>query len=61
MKKIYCLNCGRLALTTDEYTEMLLEVKCKKCNKLVVYNGRTGFVRLDNVPERKQSSGVRFY
>lgn len=43
----------------DENAKLPLDVKCKVCNKLVVYF--QGDVYAKELPERRYSSGLRFY
>ena len=37
-KTIYCPKCGRKVATWDGRSTNNISVKCKKCNKLVVYD-----------------------
>lgn len=60
-KKIYCPRCGRKVGTYDGKSTVHKIVKCKKCNKLVVYNVETGKIKVTNIPERNCSSGMIKY
>ena len=59
--KIYCPNCNEQVLELDGRTSMNITGKCKKCNKLIVYDVQTKEVKMRNIPPRATSSGVRFY
>lgn len=60
-KTIYCPSCGRKALVYDGRATNNLSVKCKKCNKLVIFKPATMETELKPVPQRNCSSGMRFY
>ena len=60
-KVVYCPKCGRAVLRADERAYITLSVKCKKCNKLVVYHPTTEEIEITSVPARQSSSGTRFY
>lgn len=60
-KNIYCPHCGRKTGEVETVSTMALPTKCKKCNILVVYIGETGEVKTQEIPQRKTSSGKRFY
>ena len=60
-KTIYCPRCGRKVGTYDGKSTVHKIVKCKKCNKLVVYNVDTGKIKVTNIPERNCSSGIIKY
>lgn len=57
---IYCPKCNRKAFEIYVGSEMVMKNKCKKCNKMVVYNPRYG-VQLKPLEQRQTSSGKRFY
>lgn len=58
---ILCPKCGNKVLVHDKKTELPLEAVCRKCNKLVTYYPTEETIVLRRVPERKQSSGLRFW
>lgn len=60
-KTIYCPRCGRKVATWDGRSTMNISVKCKKCNKLVVYDVENEKVEIKNIPQRTTSSGMIFY
>ena len=60
-KEIYCPECERLVGTYDGKSRINPQIKCKRCNKLVVYDIETGKRELKLIPERTQGSGMRFY
>lgn len=60
-KTIYCPRCGR-RITDYRFDDLKSEpAKCKKCNVMVVYDLKTDMTITFPVPERKTSSGMRFY
>lgn len=62
MKKIiYCPSCGNKTGTIETVSSMASPTKCNECNKLVIYYGDTGIIKMTDIPSRSQSSGVRFY
>ena len=60
-KTIYCPRCGRKVTTLDCRSANNISVKCKKCNKLVVYDVENEKVEIKNIPQRTTSSGMIFY
>ena len=60
-KTIYCHKCGRKVATWDGRSTINISVKCKKCNKLVVYDIENEKVKIKEIPQRTTSSGMRFY
>ena len=60
-KTIYCPKCGRKVATWDGRSKNNISVKCKKCNKLVVYDVESEEVKIKAIPQRTTSSGMRFY
>lgn len=60
-KTIYCPKCGRKVATWDGRSTINISVKCKKCNKLVVYDVENEKVEIKEIPQRATSSGKRFY
>ena len=61
LKTIYCPKCGRKVATWDGRSTINILVKCKKCNKLVVYDVESEEVKIKAIPQRTTSSGMRFY
>ena len=60
-KTIYCPKCGRKVATWDGRSTINIVIKCKKCNKLVVYDVENEKVKIKEIPQRTTSSGMRFY
>ena len=60
-KPIYCKRCGRQVATYDGKASANIEVKCKKCNVLVIFRPSNGTVELTDLPKRVTASGKRFY
>lgn len=60
-KTIYCPNCGRKVGVHDGRSTNNISVKCKKCNKLVVYFTEKDATIIRALPERNTASGMRFY
>ena len=60
-KTIYCPKCGRKVATWDRRSTINISVKCKNCNKLVVYDIENEKVKIKEIPQRTTSSGMRFY
>lgn len=60
-KTIYCPKCGRKVATWDGRSTNNILIKCKKCNKLVVYNVENENAEIKEIPQRVASSGMRFY
>ena len=60
-KTIYCPKCGRKVATWDGRSTINILVKCKKCNKLIVYDVENEKVKIKEIPQRTTSSGMRFY
>ena len=60
-KTIYCPKCGRKVATWDGRSTINISVKCKKCNKLVVYDVYSEKSEIKDIPQRETSSGMRFY
>lgn len=61
VKTIYCPTCGRSVASWDGKSVANPIGKCKKCNKLVVFNTENQEVKTRKVPPRTCSSGMRFY
>lgn len=60
-KTIYCPKCGHAVCHYDGKQTTNPTCKCEKCNKLVVYDIKTGETKLKPVPPRNTSSGMVFY
>ena len=45
-KTIYCPKCGRKVATWDGRSTNNISVKCKKCNKLIVYDVESEEVKI---------------
>ena len=60
-KIVYCPKCKRKVATWDGKTTINIIVKCRKCNKLVVYDIDNKLTRIKDVPVRTTSSGKTFY
>ena len=60
-KTIYCPKCGRKVATLDGRSTINISVRCKKCDKLVVYDVENEKVEIKNIPQRTTSSGMIFY
>lgn len=60
-KTIYCPRCGRVACHYDGKQTANPVGKCKKCEKLIVYNIKEDRVKIKEIPKRGQASGMRFY
>ena len=60
-KTIYCPKCGRKVATWDGRSANNISVKCKKCNKLVVYDVGNEKSEIKTIPQRTTSGGMRFY
>lgn len=58
---IYCITCGRKVGTHDGRGTITVSYKCKKCNKIIQYNPLTNESSKKNIPQRKYSSGIRFW
>lgn len=59
-KEIYCF-CGNLLGAWDKGDPNLHKLKCKKCNRWLWFVAESGYREAKVVPERRESSGVRFY
>lgn len=60
-KTIYCPKCGRKVATLDGRSTINISVRCKKCDKLVVYDVENEKTIIKEIPKRTTSSGMRFY
>lgn len=59
-KTIYCPSCGRKVSTWDGRSSINVISNCKKCRKRVVFHIDTGKTEIKPIPQRNQSSGMRF-
>lgn len=59
-KTIYCPKCGRKVATWDGRSSSNITVKCRKCNKMVVFRPKTMETELKPLPQRNTASGVTF-
>ena len=59
-KKIYCPRCGRKVATYDGRSKIDIVVKCRKCNKKIVYRVATGDIEVKPLPARQTASGMTF-
>lgn len=60
-KTIYCPKCGRKVATLDRRSTINISVRCKKCDKLVVYDVENKKAEIKEIPQRTASRGMRFY
>ena len=60
-KTIYCSKCGRKVTTWDGRSTINISVRCKKCDKLVVYDVKNEKTIIKEIPKRTTSSGMIFY
>lgn len=60
-KTIYCPECCRKVFQYDGKSKINPQGKCRKCNRLIVYDIATDTVSVKKIPERTQGSGMRFY
>ncbi len=61
VKIIYCPTCGRCVTSWDGKSVANPIGKCKKCNKIVIFDVKKQEIKTNKVPERTTSSGMRFY
>ena len=61
VKTIYCPTCGRSVASWDGKSVANAIGKCKKCNKLVVYDIENRETKVKDIPARNTSSGKMFY
>ena len=60
-KTICCPKCGRKVATWDGKSEINIIVNCRACHKRVIYNTSSDKTKITDIPQRNQSSGMRFY
>ena len=58
---IYCPECGRKVAEYDGKSRIPIKVKCRNCEKLVIYDIENLEVRTEKVPVRTTGSGMRLY
>ena len=58
---IFCPKCKRKVATHKGRGQINIDVKCSRCEKLVVFNPTTGETVIRPIPPRTTSSGIRFY
>lgn len=58
---IYCPRCKRKVATCSSRGSLAIDVKCKRCEKLVIYIPKTKETLIKPMPPRATSSGMRFY
>lgn len=59
---VYCPICKRkISTINDEYSSNRVAIKCRNCDKLIIFNFEYGTHEIKNVPKRNSSSGMRFY
>lgn len=59
--KIYCPICKRKAGKWDGKTKMTIDVKCKNCNRLVVFYPISRETVIKPLPKPNTASGKRLY
>ena len=60
-KRISCPRCNGHVATWDRKSSMNIEIKCRKCNKLVIFRPKNGTVELRRLPDRVSASALRFW
>lgn len=60
-KTIYCPQCYHKVFQYDGKSKINPQGRCRKCNKLIVYDIKSDTVSVKKIPERHCGSGVRFY
>jgi len=58
---INCPLCKKKVMTWDEKSTIPRKVKCRTCEKLVVFDPQTRETKTEKVSERYTSSGMKFY
>lgn len=58
MGMLKCPKCGKELMEING--KNYVDIKCSDCRKLVIFNPEKG-IRITRLPERKTSSGIRFY
>lgn len=59
-KTIYCPKCGERVGSYDGKSTINVILKCKKCNKQVIYCIDTREIKVKPIPPRTTSSGMTF-
>lgn len=60
-KTIMCPECNKFLIKADKRDTKRHILMCRSCRKLIVFVPKTGYTEIHNVPQRKDSSGMRFY
>lgn len=60
-KTIYCPKCNRRVGKYDGRSTMNYIVRCRKCNKQIVYHVDTEETEIKEISQRNCSSGMTFY
>lgn len=60
-KNIYCPSCSRRVSRWDGKATIEIIANCKKCKKRIVFNPRSGNIKIKPIPPRTTSSGMTFY
>ena len=62
-KSIMCPKCGNFLTKVDKKDTRKYEISCKKCRRLIKFVPCSDEESLEikKIPERTQSSGMRFY
>lgn len=58
---VNCPRCGIKVFKVIDRTKNSLSAKCVCCKKLITYHGKDRTVTIGELPERRTSSGTRFY
>lgn len=58
---IICPQCKHKVGIYDGRSGINPKIKCRECNKLIVYDISSGKAEMKAIPQRTQGSGVRFY
>ena len=58
---IYCPRCKRKVAIYNTKATIPIDVKCRRCEKLVIYIPKTKETLIKPMPPRATSSGMRFY
>lgn len=59
-KSIICPSCKRTIAKWDRKSSMNIDIKCRKCNKLVIFRPINETVEIKYLPQRVSASGMRF-
>lgn len=61
VKIIYCPTCRRRVASWDGKSVANPIGKCKKCNKIVIFDVEKQEIKTNKVPQRNTASGMTFY